>query len=103
MTYANRPTATPETVPTGQNIQQLARWLMLNKEKAARNRAESMLRRSAYEVGLVSVERKLLEVDEIMRVSADGSGTSGELQEAMPKAPLTRGAGDSSYNLRRKK
>ena len=60
VTYANRPTATPETVPTGQNIQQQERWLMLNKEKAARNRAESMLRRSAHEVGLVSVERKLL-------------------------------------------
>ena len=42
VTYANRPTVTTETVPTGQNIQQLALWLMLNKEKAARNRAESL-------------------------------------------------------------
>ena len=53
VTYANRPTAAPEAVPTGQNIQEKARWLMLNKEKAAKNRNDSMLRRSAHEVGLV--------------------------------------------------
>ena len=51
--YANRPTATPETVTTGLDIQQQARWLILNKEKAAKNRAESMLLRSAHEVGLI--------------------------------------------------
>lgn len=51
--YVNRPTATKEAVPTGQNIQEKARWLMLNKEKAAKNRSGSMLRRSAHEVGLV--------------------------------------------------
>ena len=51
VTYANRPTATGEL--TGQNIQEKARWLMLNREKAARNRNDSMLRRSAHEVGLV--------------------------------------------------
>ncbi|MDJ0593165.1 MAG: DUF4278 domain-containing protein [Pleurocapsa sp. MO_226.B13] len=53
VTYANRPTATPETVSTGLNVQQQARWLMLSREKAARKRAESMLRRSADELGLV--------------------------------------------------
>lgn len=53
VTYANRPIATPEALPTGQNIREKARWLMLNKEKAARNRNDSMLRRSAHEVGLV--------------------------------------------------
>ena len=53
VTYANRPTATPEAVPTGQNIQEKARWLMLNKEKVAKNRNDSMLVRSAHEVGLV--------------------------------------------------
>ncbi len=45
--YANRPTATPEALPTGQNIQEKARWLMLEREKAARNRNDSMLHRSA--------------------------------------------------------
>ena len=53
VTYANRPTATRNAVPKGSDIQQQARWLMLNKEKAAKNRHESMLRRSAHEVGLV--------------------------------------------------
>ncbi len=51
VTYANRPTDTPEG--TEQNIQQKARWLMLNKTKAAKNRNDSMLLRSAHEVGLV--------------------------------------------------
>ena len=51
VTYANRPTATPEG--TEQNIQQKARWLMLNKAKVAKNRNDSMLLRSAHEVGLV--------------------------------------------------
>ena len=53
VTYANRPTANSEALPTGQNIQEKARWLMLNREKAARNRNDSMLLRSAHEVGLV--------------------------------------------------
>ncbi len=35
VTYANRPTATPETLPTGQNIQEKARWLMLEREKSS--------------------------------------------------------------------
>lgn len=51
--YANRPTITTEVLTTGQNIQEKARWLMLNREKVARNRNDSMLRRSAHEVGLV--------------------------------------------------
>ena len=51
--YANRSTVTSEALPTGQNIQEKARWLMLNREKAAKNRNDSMLRRSAHEVGLV--------------------------------------------------
>ena len=51
VTYANRPTATnSSTEPT---IQEKARWLMLNKAKAAKNRNDSMLLRSAHEVGLV--------------------------------------------------
>lgn len=53
VTYVNHPTSTSEKVLTGQNIQEKARWLMLNQEKAARNRHKSMLRRSAYEVGLI--------------------------------------------------
>ena len=51
--YANRPKVTSEELPTGQNVREKARWLMLNKEKAAKNRHDSMLRRSAHEVGLV--------------------------------------------------
>ncbi len=51
VTYTNRPTATAES--TEQNIQQKARLLMLNKAKAAKNRNDSMLLRSAHEVGLV--------------------------------------------------
>ncbi|MDJ0682194.1 MAG: DUF4278 domain-containing protein [Xenococcaceae cyanobacterium MO_167.B52] len=51
VTYANRPTATAEG--TEQNIQEKARWLMLNQEKVAKNRNDSMLLRSAHEVGLV--------------------------------------------------
>ena len=53
VTYANRPTVTHNTAPTEADIQQQARWLMLNKEKADKKRHESMLRRSANEVGLV--------------------------------------------------
>jgi hypothetical protein len=45
--YANRP------VNTAINVREKARWLMLNKEKAAKNRAASMLSRAAHEVGLV--------------------------------------------------
>ena len=41
--YANRTTATSKALPTGQNV----------REKAAKNRNDSMLRRSAHEVGLV--------------------------------------------------
>ena len=51
--YANRPTVTSEELPTGQKVREKARWLMLNQEKAAKNRNDSMLRRSAREVGLV--------------------------------------------------
>ncbi|HHP7230881.1 MAG TPA: hypothetical protein ACFCUY_08485 [Xenococcaceae cyanobacterium] len=36
-----------------QNLQEKARWLMLNQAKADKNRNDSMLRRSAHEVGLV--------------------------------------------------
>ncbi|MBE9168776.1 DUF4278 domain-containing protein [Pleurocapsales cyanobacterium LEGE 06147] len=45
--YANRP------VNTGIDVREKARWLMLNKEKAVKNRAASMLSRAAHEVGLV--------------------------------------------------
>lgn len=51
VSYANRLTATPES--TKQHIEQKARWLMLNKDKAVKNRNSSMLVRSAHEVGLV--------------------------------------------------
>ena len=51
VTYNNRPVTTSES--TGQNIQQKARWLMLSRAKITKNRTESMLRRSAHEVGLV--------------------------------------------------
>ena len=44
---------TSEELPTGQKVREKARWLMLNQEKAAKNRNDSMLRRSAREVGLV--------------------------------------------------
>ena len=40
--YANRTTATSESVPTGQNVREKARWLMLNQEKAAKNRNDSI-------------------------------------------------------------
>ncbi len=53
VTYANRPTISSEGLPTGQTIQGKARWLMLEQEKAVKNRNDSMLRRSAHEVGLV--------------------------------------------------
>ena len=51
--YANRPTVTLNAVPTGQDVREKARWLMLEREKAAKNRSGAMLRRSADEVGLV--------------------------------------------------
>ena len=51
--YNNRQQTTLDSVPTKTTIQESARWLMLNKEKATRKRAASMLRRAAHEVGLV--------------------------------------------------
>jgi hypothetical protein len=51
--YANRPANTGTTADTGINVREKARWLMLNKEKAVKNRAASMLSRAAHQVGLV--------------------------------------------------
>ncbi len=51
--YTNRPTANSEKTATRPKIREQARWLLLSKEKAARNRAASMLSRASYEVGLV--------------------------------------------------
>ena len=48
--YTNRPTATQAKVPA--SIKEQARWLMLNRKKAAVRRTTSMLRRSAQEFGL---------------------------------------------------
>ena len=53
VTYNNRPTVKPETISTKRNVQEQARWLMLNQEKAVKNRNDSMLRRSAEELNLV--------------------------------------------------
>ncbi len=50
--YNNRPVPTSD-VREQVSVTEQARWLMLNKEKAAKNRTESMLRRSAHEVGLI--------------------------------------------------
>ena len=51
--YNNRPQTTVDKTPTATTVQASARWLMLNKEKAAKRRTASMLRRAAHEVGLV--------------------------------------------------
>ncbi|MDJ0573887.1 MAG: DUF4278 domain-containing protein [Xenococcaceae cyanobacterium MO_234.B1] len=48
--YFNRPTATQEATPA--SVNEKSRWLILNRAKAAKNRNDSMLRRTAYEVGL---------------------------------------------------
>lgn len=52
VSYANRPTVSSEAV-SKPSIQEQARWSMLNQEKVAKNRNDSMLRRSAQELGLV--------------------------------------------------
>ncbi len=49
--YSNRPTADQEVAPT--SIREKSRWLILNRQKAAKNRNDSMLRRAAHELGLV--------------------------------------------------
>lgn len=47
--YSNRPNA--EAAPKTK-VKSLSRWLMLNKEKMAKNRSASMLNRTAHEIGL---------------------------------------------------
>ena len=49
--YSNRPSTTQETKPT--SIQEKSRWLILNRQKAAKKRHNSMLSRTSYELGLV--------------------------------------------------
>ena len=48
--YSNRPTA---SIPANQEpkVKTLSRWLMLHKEKIAKNRSASMLSRTAHEIG----------------------------------------------------
>jgi Domain of unknown function (DUF4278) len=53
VTYNNHPETKTNTVPAATTVQESARWLMLQKEKAAKNRTASMLSRTAHEVGLV--------------------------------------------------
>ena len=53
VTYQNCSKATSGEVSAKANIQERARFLMMNKEKVARKRAKSMLHRLAHEVGLV--------------------------------------------------
>ena len=50
--YNNRPQTTVNKAQTATTVPESARWLMLNKEKAAKRRAASMLSRAAHEVGL---------------------------------------------------
>ncbi|MGV2827729.1 DUF4278 domain-containing protein [Myxosarcina sp. GI1(2024)] len=52
VTYKNRPEPTSKMTEK-LSVKEQARWLMLDKERAAKNRTESMLRRSAHEVGLI--------------------------------------------------
>ncbi len=52
VTYNNRPQTTLDKAPTASNVQESARWLMLNKGKAAKRRAASMLSRTAHQIGL---------------------------------------------------
>ncbi|MGF1542390.1 MAG: DUF4278 domain-containing protein [Pleurocapsa sp.] len=52
VTYNNRPNTTVEKAPTETKVQESARWLMLQKGKAAKRRAASMLSRTAHEIGL---------------------------------------------------
>ena len=49
--YSNRPTA---SVPADREtkVKSLSRWLMLRKEKMAKNRSASMLSRTSREVGI---------------------------------------------------
>ena len=49
--YNNHPQTDVDNTATT-SIKESARWLMLNKEKAAKNRAASMLSRAASEIGL---------------------------------------------------
>lgn len=52
VTYKNRPEVTSD-ITEKVSVKDRARWLMLDKERAAKNRTESMLKRSAREVGLI--------------------------------------------------
>ena len=49
--YRNHQTDTVENQAPA-NVKEQARWLMLDRQKAAKNRSASMLKRSADEVGL---------------------------------------------------
>ncbi|HHP7232531.1 MAG TPA: DUF4278 domain-containing protein [Xenococcaceae cyanobacterium] len=49
--YSNRPATNQEAAPT--SVNEKSRWLILNRQKAAKNRNDSMLRRASHEVGLV--------------------------------------------------
>ena len=51
--YSNRPTA-EVTATQNTKVKSLSRWLILNKERAARNRSASMLNRTAHEIGFNS-------------------------------------------------
>ena len=50
--YSNRPVASSSEKQKVTSVEEQARWLALNKEKALRNRHASMLRRTANEIGL---------------------------------------------------
>jgi len=52
VTYSNRPTGDVTAAPQDTRVKSLSRWLMLHKEKVARNRSASMLSRTAHEIGL---------------------------------------------------
>lgn len=49
--YSNRPTTNSETAPA--SVGEKSRWLILNRQKATKNRNDSMLRRTSYELGLI--------------------------------------------------
>jgi hypothetical protein len=50
VTYNNHPTVNSET--TESKVKSLSRWLIVNKEKMAKNRTASMLSRTAHEIGI---------------------------------------------------
>ncbi|VEP13636.1 conserved hypothetical protein [Hyella patelloides LEGE 07179] len=50
--YSNCPTVKATGTPQEPKVKSLSRWLMLHKEKMAKNRSASMLSRTAHEIGL---------------------------------------------------